>query len=218
MIPEPAGTPPLPIHERLDGVLDDQAPRQPGHGSDLAGSSNLSRSAPADSARLHSLSLASSDSTGSVPRRQGTTGGTGARTQGPWSGRQQRTPCCHGQPASALADHAPAGAVLDIDAAASPSPLHAAERLLLSLPAATSLSCLLLALACGEWRRGGAAAAVLDLFTLEMQLDVRAEHRVRGRHVQRKVHNEMVVLFVGEFSAFKRGASRTVSRSRGCVS
>ena len=58
-------------------------------------------------------------------------------------------------------------------AAASPSSLRAAERLLQSLPAATPLSCLLLALACAARRRGGApaaAAAVLDLFALDPAL------------------------------------------------
>ncbi|CAO2209349.1 unnamed protein product [Urochloa humidicola] len=61
-------------------------------------------------------------------------------------------------------------------ASASPSPssLRAAERLLQSLPAATPLSCLLLALACAARRRGGApaaaAAAVLDLFALDPAL------------------------------------------------
>jgi hypothetical protein len=63
---------------------------------------------------------------------------------------------------------------LDTAASASPSPssLRAAERLLQSLPAATPLSCLLLALACAARRRGGApaAAAVLDLFALDPAL------------------------------------------------
>ncbi|TVU22994.1 hypothetical protein EJB05_32719, partial [Eragrostis curvula] len=68
---------------------------------------------------------------------------------------------------------------LDAAATASPSPssLRAAERLLLSLPAATPLSCLLLALACAARRRGGAAAAaaVLDLFALDPAL---ARHEI----------------------------------------
>ncbi|PNT70211.1 hypothetical protein BRADI_2g07750v3 [Brachypodium distachyon] len=58
----------------------------------------------------------------------------------------------------------------------SPSSLRAAERLLQSLPAATPLSCLLLALASGARRAGGrasaasAASAVLDLFVLDPAL------------------------------------------------
>ena len=63
---------------------------------------------------------------------------------------------------------------LDTASSGSPSPssLRAAERLLQSLPAATPLSCLLLALACAARRRGGApaAAAVLDLFALDPAL------------------------------------------------
>ncbi|XP_034598044.2 putative E3 ubiquitin-protein ligase LIN-1 [Setaria viridis] len=63
---------------------------------------------------------------------------------------------------------------LDTAASASPSPssLRAAERLLQSLPAATPLSCLLLALASAARRRGGGAAAdaVLDLFALDPAL------------------------------------------------
>ncbi|XP_006645675.2 LOW QUALITY PROTEIN: putative E3 ubiquitin-protein ligase LIN [Oryza brachyantha] len=65
---------------------------------------------------------------------------------------------------------------LDTAASSPPSPssLRAAERLLLSLPAATPLSCLLLALASASRRRGGAAAAaaaaVLDLFALDPAL------------------------------------------------
>ncbi|CAD6233640.1 unnamed protein product [Miscanthus lutarioriparius] len=55
---------------------------------------------------------------------------------------------------------------------ASPSSLRAPERLLRSLPAATPLSCLLLALARAARRGGGgaAAAAVLDLFALDPAL------------------------------------------------
>ena len=55
---------------------------------------------------------------------------------------------------------------------ASPSSLRAAERLLRSLPAATPLSCLLLALGRAARRGGGAAAAaaVLDLFALDPAL------------------------------------------------
>ncbi|KAM0894206.1 hypothetical protein ACQ4PT_024615 [Festuca glaucescens] len=65
--------------------------------------------------------------------------------------------------------------VLDTAPSASPSPssLHAAERLLLSLPAATPLSCLLSALASAARRRCGApsaASAVLDLFVLDPAL------------------------------------------------
>lgn len=63
---------------------------------------------------------------------------------------------------------------LDTAASGSPSPssLRAAERLLGTLPAATPLSCLLLALSCAGRRRGGAAAAaaVLDLFALDPAL------------------------------------------------
>ncbi|KAI5006129.1 hypothetical protein ZWY2020_033372 [Hordeum vulgare] len=64
---------------------------------------------------------------------------------------------------------------LDTVPSASPSPssLRAAERLLLSLPAATPLSCLLSALASAARRRGGApsaASAVLDLFVLDPAL------------------------------------------------
>lgn len=55
---------------------------------------------------------------------------------------------------------------------ASPSSLRAADRLLRSLPAATPLSCLLLALARAARRGSGAAAAaaVLDLFALDPAL------------------------------------------------
>uniref|UniRef100_A0ACD5VR81 Uncharacterized protein n=1 Tax=Avena sativa TaxID=4498 RepID=A0ACD5VR81_AVESA len=64
---------------------------------------------------------------------------------------------------------------LDTAPSASPSPssLRAAERLLLSLPAATPLSCLLSAIASAARRRGGApsaASAVLDLFVLDPAL------------------------------------------------
>ncbi|ONM28247.1 Transducin/WD40 repeat-like superfamily protein [Zea mays] len=61
---------------------------------------------------------------------------------------------------------------LDTAASCSPSPssLRAAERLLRSLPAATPLSCLLLALARAARRGAGAAAAVLDLFALDPAL------------------------------------------------
>jgi hypothetical protein len=61
---------------------------------------------------------------------------------------------------------------LDTAASGSPSPssLRAAERLLRSLPAATPLSCLLLALARAARRGAGAAAAVLDLFALDPAL------------------------------------------------
>ncbi|XP_025819459.1 putative E3 ubiquitin-protein ligase LIN [Panicum hallii] len=84
------------------------------------------------------------------------------------AGGQQQHPAATLQALSLVSD------ALDTAASASPSPssLRAAERLLQSLPTATPLSCLLLALACAARRRGGApaAAAVLDLFALDPAL------------------------------------------------
>ncbi|KAF0917346.1 hypothetical protein E2562_017519 [Oryza meyeriana var. granulata] len=82
-------------------------------------------------------------------------------------GGQQQHPAATLQALSLVSD------ALDTAASAPPSPssLRAAERLLLSLPAATPLSWLLLALASASRRRGGAAAAaVLDLFALDPEL------------------------------------------------
>ncbi|OEL31842.1 putative E3 ubiquitin-protein ligase LIN-1 [Dichanthelium oligosanthes] len=82
----------------------------------------------------------------------------------------------HQHPAGTLQALSLISDALDTAASASPSPssLRAAERLLQTLPAATPLSCLLLALACAARRRGGAAAAaavaVLDLFVLDPAL------------------------------------------------
>ncbi|KAJ1281869.1 hypothetical protein BS78_03G006500 [Paspalum vaginatum] len=79
----------------------------------------------------------------------------------------------HHHPAAALQALSLVSDALDTAAAAPPSPssLRAAERLLQSLPAATPLSRLLLALACAARRRAGpAAAAVLDLFALDPAL------------------------------------------------
>lgn len=85
----------------------------------------------------------------------------------------------HHHPAATLQAMSLVTDALDAAASASPSPssLRAAERLLLSLPSATPLSCLLLALACAARRRGGAAAAaaVLDLFALDPAL---ARHEI----------------------------------------
>uniref|UniRef100_A0A0E0FIZ5 RING-type E3 ubiquitin transferase n=1 Tax=Oryza nivara TaxID=4536 RepID=A0A0E0FIZ5_ORYNI len=86
-------------------------------------------------------------------------------------GRKQRQ-----HPAATLQALSLVSDALDTAASAPPSlsSLRAAERLLLSLPVATPLSCLLLALASASRRRGGAAAAaaaaVLDLFALDPAL------------------------------------------------
>ncbi|CAL4959147.1 unnamed protein product [Urochloa decumbens] len=91
-----------------------------------------------------------------------------AASDGGAAGQQQQHPAATLQALSLVSD------ALDTAVSASPSPssLRAAERLLQSLPAATPLSCLLLALACAARRRGGAAAAaaVLDLFALDPAL------------------------------------------------
>ncbi|CAO2199698.1 unnamed protein product [Urochloa humidicola] len=92
-----------------------------------------------------------------------------AASDGGAAGQQQQHPAATLQALSLISD------ALDTAVSASPSPssLRAAERLLQSLPAATPLSCLLLALAHAARRRGGApaaASAVLDLFALDPAL------------------------------------------------
>jgi hypothetical protein len=112
---------------------------------------------------FHSSSLASRDSMPFV----GTTGGAGACAQGPWSGRQQRTPCCHGQPASAPTDHALAGAVPNMDVPPHRHRHHSTQRSTCSCHCSRPRRC-----PASSWPPRAvqvwAAAAVLDLFALKL--------------------------------------------------